>query len=445
MRSLTHLFCSQALAPVATALAISVLTGHHAGAQSVVATDAPRTSAFTGEGPLRLHDAMARALSSNADLAAAARDVEAAKGPILQGGARPNPTLSALLEGTRSSSRTGSVLLDQPVELGGKRAARLEAAERARDLAVADLQVRRSELRAAVVLAFHQVLLAQERVALAADSEALAGRAFDAAGKRVLAGKVSPVEETRARVAQSIVRLEAAQAQSELASARQRLAATWGHPTPRFERVENPGGSGLALPLVPSQEVIEQRLVASPSLRRAQVDVERRKALTRVERTRQMPDLTVTLGVRREQQTSQAVIGLAVPLPVYDANQGNLLEALRREEKSYDELAAADIRQRVSVQQARNQLEVFSAEALTLRDSVIPGADSAYVAATRGFQLGKFNFLEVLDAQRTLLQAKAQYLRALGEAYRAAADIDTLIGDSTAVPASVPPNNASHP
>ena len=61
----------------------------------------------------------------------------------------------------------------------------------------------------------------------------------------------------------------------------------------------------------------------------------------------------------------------------------------------------------------------------------LPGAKSAYDAATIGFENGKFNFLEVLDAQRTYFTAKSQYLKALGEAHRAAADVDRLLGAST--------------
>ena len=82
-----------------------------------------------------------------------------------------------------------------------------------------------------------------------------------------------------------------------------------------------------------------------------------------------------------------------------------------------------------AVAQAWGRLDTADAQARTLRDQVLPGAQSAYDAATKGFELGKFNFLDVLDAQRTLFQAKAQYLRARGEAHRAAADIDRLLGD----------------
>lgn len=59
---------------------------------------------------------------------------------------------------------------------------------------------------------------------------------------------------------------------------------------------------------------------------------------------------------------------------------------------------------------------------------VLPGAESTYLAASRGFELGKFSFLEVLDAQRTLFQSKNQYLLAVAESYRASAEIDRLVG-----------------
>jgi cobalt-zinc-cadmium efflux system outer membrane protein len=61
----------------------------------------------------------------------------------------------------------------------------------------------------------------------------------------------------------------------------------------------------------------------------------------------------------------------------------------------------------------------------------LPGAQSAFDAATRGFELGKFSFLEVLDAQRTLFQAKSQYLRTLSVAHQSAAEIERILGDAS--------------
>ena len=376
---------------------------------------------------LSLQGAIAKAIASNAELSAATRELQATEGPVLQGGARPNPELSLLLEDTQRATRTTTLQINQPIELGAKRAARISAAERGRDIAAAELAAKRAELRATVVSAFFDVLLAQEHVKLAGDSTELAQRAADAAGKRVQAGKISPVEETKARVAEATARLEAAQAAAELRLSRQRLAATWGDASLRFDRV----ASDSALATVPTFDAVSARLAMSPSLRRAQIEVERRSALSDLERAKQTPDLTVSLGVKRDEQLGrhQAIIGVAIPLPLFDRNEGNLLEALRREDKSRDELAAADIQIKSAVAQAWGRLDTADAQAKTLRDQVLPGAQSAYDATTKGFELGKFNFLDVLDAQRTLFQAKAQYLRARGEAHRAAADIDRLLGD----------------
>ena len=199
--------------------------------------------------------------------------------------------------------------------------------------------------------------------------------------------------------------------------------------TPRFERVD---GSATELPALPSRETIEARAAASPQLRRAQLEVQRRRALADVERARGVPDLTLSLGVKRDQELgrNQAVIGLALPLPVFDNNRGNLLEALRREDKARDELAATRTRLVSEALQAREQLDAARAEAKALQDDILPGAQSAYQASSKGFELGKFGFLDVLDAQRTLFQAKAQHLNALAQAHRAAAEIDKLLGDS---------------
>jgi cobalt-zinc-cadmium efflux system outer membrane protein len=72
-----------------------------------------------------------------------------------------------------------------------------------------------------------------------------------------------------------------------------------------------------------------------------------------------------------------------------------------------------------------------------LQSTVVPGAKSAYDAVVVGFDYGKFNFLEMLDAQRTYFAAKSQYLKALADAHRAAAEIDRLLGGSVAKPPAI--------
>jgi len=418
----------------AAAGVLFAVTAGAACAQALAPPPAPQRTAHgeqqaNGAAPLTLPRAIALALDGHPDLAVAQREIEATQGQVLQGRARPNPELAYALEDHRSQTRTQSVQINLPVETGGKRAARIAVAERGRDVAVEELNMRRIDIRAAVAATFFETLAAQERTALAQDSVDLAGKASDAVAKRVAAGKVSPVEETKARVAEAGVRVELAQARSEQRNARGRLASLLGAQAPRFESVEGRMG---AIPAVPTFESVQQRLSASPTLRRAQREVARRQSMVEVERSRRVPDVTFSLGVKRpnELQRNQLLFGVSVPLPLFDRNQGNLLEALRREDKARDELQALAVRVGTEVLQAREQLGSIREEVEVLQRDVLPGARRAYEAATVGFDNGKFSFLEVLDAQRTYFAAKSQYLKALAEAHRAAADIDRVLGES---------------
>lgn len=390
---------------------------------------APQSAAAAAAEPLSLPKAIELALEGNPEVAAAKRQWEATEGQVLQGRSRPNPELAYSLEDTRSKTRTQSWQLNLPVELGGKRAARTKAAEKTREQAQAQLAELQATVRANVAAAYFDVLTAQDRLVLARDSAALAKSSTDTVSKRVAAGKVSPVEESKARVAEAGVRVELAQAASEQRNALSRLFALLGRIDAPYTVLE---GKAENLPSVPSIADLQPLISSAPGVVLARIEVDRRKALTALEQSKRVPDVTVSFGMQRSNETQRNVLlfGVSVPLPVFDRNQGNLLEALKLEDKARDELQAATVRLHSEVAQARERLSTITAEVQSLQQEVLPGAKSAYDAATIGFENGKFNFLEVLDAQRTYFTAKSQYLKALGEAHRAAADIDRLLGAS---------------
>ena len=391
----------------------------------------PVTDVRTTTSSLTLEEALARAVDANPSLRAATQEVSAVDATILQARTRPNPELQGLVEDLRNATRITTVQINQPIELGGKRGARIAAAEKNRSAASLALDVQRAEIRADVITAFADVLAAQEGLRLAQATTDLAQRASGVAARRVLAGKVSPVEETRARVAEANVRLEAAVAVNQLAASRKRLTALWGGTVPDFTQVQ---GNLETLPALPVLTDLNQQLETSPALLRARLEIERRNALTQLERSLRTPDVTVSLGARRNNELglNQAIVGASLPLPLFNRNQGNILEAERRADKARDELTAATVQASNSLAQAHSRLDVARQSVTTLREQILPGAQSAYDAASKGFELGKFNFLEVLDAQRTLFQARAQYQRALAEAYRAVAEIERVLGGAIA-------------
>lgn len=368
------------------------------------------------------------ALSANPDIAVAIREREALQGGRIQAGVRPNPSVSALMEDTRNATRQTTLQLNQPLELGDKRARRIAAADARLDAATAAIDKQLATVHAEVFAAFYTVLAAQERVRLAQSSLDIARQAREAAGKRVQAGKVSPVEETRARVAESGVRIEASQATNQLNAARKRLTALWGNANPSFQQAV---GRVDYMPDIPSLVELAGELEHAPAIRSASLDIATRQALTGIERSRRIPDLTVSVGARRNEELglNQAVVGLSIPIPIFDRNQGNLQEAVSRTDQARDQLSALRAQLQADLSTAYERMDAARNAVQTLQTEILPDAESAYTAASKGFQYGKFGYLDVLDAQRTLFQAKTQYINALLEAHQGAADIERILGD----------------
>lgn len=397
---------------------------------SALATGMSKNSVNEGSGPLTLASALALSTRANPQLSSARHELEAIEGTVMQASLRPNPVLGVGIEDTRRDTRETTVQISQPIELGGKLRRRVDAAERGRDAATADLRARQADITAGVALAFNDVLTAQERVRLAQEALDVAARVTTTVAKRVQAGKVSPVDQTRARVAEANVRLEALKVNGELANARKALAAFWGNTLPSFISA---AGNPEVLPELPEWNTLISSLAQAPSVSRARTEIERRQALLRLEQSRRTPDLTVTIGMKRSAELglNQAVFGVSVPLPLFDRNQGNVLEALRRTDKASDDLVSVQMETHQELAQAYQELSTARNEAKSLSGDILPDAQSAYDAAVKGFDFGKFAYFDVLDAQRTLIQAKSQYIKALSDARRAAANIDRVVGATT--------------
>ena len=370
------------------------------------------------------------ALRQNPLLRAAEAEVAASRGAIDQAGVLPNPSLGVDQEDTRRETRTTTIMLSQAFELGGKRAARVQLAHSGRNLAMAELATREADVRAGTIQAFFDALIAQERVKVAEESLGIAASGAAAAARRVTAGKVSPTEETRARVAEAASRIELRQAQADYQSALRALSLVMGVTEGALGQLD---GRADTVPQPPTHASIAQRLSQAPALRRAQSEVQRASAAYELERARRIPDVTVSLGVKRAPEIgrNQPMISVSVPLPLFDTNNGALLETLRRRDAAQALAKAEEQRIRSEVLQNIDQLQARASEAQALRQDVLPGARSAYEAASRGFELGKFSFLEVLDAQRTWLQARTQSLQSLAEVHRAAAELERRLGSPT--------------
>ena len=377
---------------------------------------------------LTLDSALQTAFANNPDLAAAQWEIDIAQGGRQQAGLIPNPVASWDVEDTRRDSRTTSIKISQALELGGKRGARIDVASRVQDAAALTLEQRRNTLRAEVIDNYYGALRAQERLDLAQRSMTVAERGLVVANGRVTAGKASPVEATRAQVQVSEIRLELDRAQIGLADAYRRLAASTGSAAPNFQAVAT---QNLSAPTVPSATQLLARLEQTAELRLAELSILQNEASVGLEKAQRIPDLDVSIGSQYDASVRERVnlVGVSMPIPLFNRNQGNVLAATRRADQARDLRNATELRLRTETRQALDLWQSANTEVRAFNQQILPAAQSAVDSATRGFEMGKFGFLDVLDAQRTLIAARTQYLTATAQATDAWVRIERIYGD----------------
>jgi cobalt-zinc-cadmium efflux system outer membrane protein len=143
-------------------------------------------------GRLGLQETLRLAQQYHPDIAAAKREIAATEASLRQAGLLRNPELVAMMEDARTENRNTTWQLNQAIELGGKRRARLSVAESGLNIAKVEFAIMLNEIRATVTTRFNEVLIAQERQRLALTSLELTQRAYSAAKKQVTVGKVAP-------------------------------------------------------------------------------------------------------------------------------------------------------------------------------------------------------------------------------------------------------------
>ena len=344
-------------------------------------------------------------------------------------GLRPNPQVqvqteniagSGLYRGTRSAETTATLAL--PIELGGKRSARIAVADSRTARAQIDAATALADLNLRISQAYIVAAAAERRVDVARQQAGIAGNAFKAARTRVTAGAGAPIDQQRADVLRvnADVGLERAVREAEVA--RGNLARLIGQPIDGaldlawFDRV---GGYGPTLPLDPSGTL---------ALAAAQADLNTAKAQVRLARSQRIPDITISAGARRLSQTNDtaAVIGIAIPFPLF--NNGAAAVSQARAEQ-----ARADANRRLAVIDAEQAIASAQAElanaAATARAAGGPGLAAASEAARIarvGYAQGKFSQLDLLQAEQTLAETRAAFTDALAAYHDAEARLERL-------------------
>jgi len=388
---------------------------------------------------LTMEAALQRALAASPRLTAAERDIGIARGQRIQSGALINPQVtyeqdnsfgSGAYRGTRSAEST--LQISQMFELWGKRDARIAAGQAGLDAASIGRQAARLEVLSETAIAFVTVLGLQRRIHILDEQIEAIDKISPLLQRRVEAGASSVAETGRAEVASALVKADRERTRSALASARRELAILMGEPAPKFAIVS---GRLEATGKPPTFQSVVMAIDANPQLVRWKAVYAQRNAELLLARLKPYPDVTVSAGWRRFNDTSDNAVRLSVsvPIPVFDQNQGNILSAQESLAKTATESKANRNMLIVVAGRAYDSLQGSLQELSVLRVTAIPKARNAAEAISEGYGQGRYSLLEVLDAQASVAQARLREQEAQQNFHVAVATIEGLVGNPFAL------------
>ncbi|HKO90346.1 MAG TPA: TolC family protein [Polyangiaceae bacterium] len=332
--------------------------------------------------------------------AVSAAGVLSTENPVLSalGGVRFNPDGRRLLAGQAN--------LAWPIDLGGQRGARIDAAQAEHRAALATMhgRQRRSLLGA---LLQHQLVLRDEReVAIAEARHALSERFHAAAQRRLAAGGVPELDVALA-------------AMQERQDASIRSSAAGAREVDRLVLSTLLGlapGAVVAGALVPETEPpplaeLEREIQQQAEVRAAAASLEAAQARAARARAARFPTMNLLAQYERDDGANIGLVGLSVPLPILNANRADVAT-------SAAEVEAARARVAESMAVVGGQLQQSYARYLATKSAMEVLAPTEALAtravslATRGYELGENDLSSVLLVRREAIEVQAALLEA---------------------------------
>ena len=380
---------------------------------------------FADEPPLTFQSALDLAIARNLDLAAARRGRAVREAEVRSAGQHPNPDL--VFESTKDTPHR-MLSLDIPFE-PWKRSARIDVAREQLALADVDDAAALQALRRGVRLAFYGLLAADEADTLASSMLQVAERVHEVAQARFEEGAAPRLDVMQAELGLSRAKADLELARSARASAQAELNALLSRPPAEPLAVEGDIAQSAPLPAV--EQVVARAAAGNAELGSAEHEVaieERRLGLLKAER---VPTPIFSVGAVFDAPGEFDVgyrAGLSLAVPLFDRNQGQIAGSLARGDQARLRRDALRLSVEAKAFAAHARAAAQRAQVAAYRDTLVPTATTIESLAEEGYRLGRSPVLAVLDAQRTLRDAKSEYLAALLSYQSALADLEDVLG-----------------
>ncbi|CAN5659197.1 TolC family protein [soil metagenome] len=392
---------------------------------------------------ISLADALTRAEEANLDLRVARQQLAVAEARSVSAGAFPNPgatvTREQLSSGGASYDET-SVTLSQPIEIGGQRGARIAVARQGAEAVRARLHADRLRVAFAVHRAYIRAAIAEaDLLALSEATEVF--RRVEASGRaRFAEGDISRFDRSRLQI--ELVRYETLLATKslDLADAGRELTLLIAPDSIWVARTLRPAEPLAAIGGI-DQTISLDAAMATATARAdviaADAQVEAQRATLSLARLERIPTPTLTAGFKNQADGFQgAVVGIALPLPLWNRNGGAIAEADAQ-------LAAAVAQRDLVLARARNDIRrawdtYRSLQELTrtLGETLLPESAGLLETARFSYAEGEMSLIELLDAADAYRAARESINALLGDYLTALFDLERATGTLVDLPDS---------
>ncbi len=380
---------------------------------------------------LTLDRALEMAESLQPQLAEAKAMVEAAEGRARQAGTFPNPEaiVGAQQIPFGSSSENGREYVagvGQTIPLSGRLSKARQAELLDREVRARGLEVKRRDIHRRVHSAFATALYQEKAYQAQTEIQQSAAKAVATTQARVEAGDA--LREDLARVEMELARAKAElqRAESLREQALVGLASAMGDATLSVKSLAGTLDTAFEIPTL---EALAANLAAQPESALAEADIRARNARVDVAKAERIPDVKVELLYHRLESSQQNTmdVGLIIPLPLFNRNQGRLREARA-------EVAAAEARSRMTqnelttrLRESHLQLTAALANSGTLKTEILSRAETVLRGAEARYAAGDISLAEILPVRRDWAAVQLSYLESLRDVMQAWAALSPYV------------------
>ncbi|THJ15571.1 MAG: TolC family protein [Nitrospira sp. CG24B] len=385
---------------------------------------------------LALPDLIPEALARNPELVAVRKQWEAATNRIAQARSLDDPTLFVELFNapkTFNVTQTQNSIfgLSQSFPFPGKLALKGDVASRSADMMGQSVRAKERELIARLKQIYYDLFLADKAIQIHHEQINLLKQFFDIANAKFRAGKGAQVDVLKAQVELSVLheKLPVLEQRRQTAQA---MLNTLLDQDPRFP---------LASPQPPHEgrfnldfeDLYRAAATARPELKAAELAVQRNEQSRALAQRQYYPDFNLSFRRFQNYQADDgfgAYVAMSIPFspwtkPKYDAA---VQEAAAASAAARANLHTLENMTRFQIHDLLAKVRASWEVAVLYRTTVLPQAELGVEAARVGYQVGKSNFLDLLDADRAWRGFQLEYYRALVEREQRLAELEQVIG-----------------